>query len=108
MDRANGSAMRTFFYAPRRVEKDRNGVERFPKQWSTRTPPHRSARCAHANAYKLSIDYLGVSLAEELEQLPGVAQCGNGVPFIRRPKCIFKPVGDTWICKNLFESHTLS
>jgi hypothetical protein len=49
---------------------------------------------------------LGVSLAKELEQLSGVAQCGNGVPFISRPECVFEPVGDTWICKDLFESHT--
>jgi len=38
--------------------------------------------------------------------LSGVAQGSNGVPLIRRPQCILQPVGDTWVCKDLFESHT--
>jgi hypothetical protein len=71
-------------------------------------PSTHSPSLRHTDAYgsKFSIDDLGVPLAKQLEQLSGVAQRSNGVPLIRRPECIFQPVGDTWVCKDLFESHT--
>jgi hypothetical protein len=79
---------------------------RLPAPGLPRQPVHRSLRHTHAYGSKFSIDDLGVPLAKELEQLSSVAQRSNGIPLIRRPECIFQPVGDTWVCKDLFESHT--
>jgi hypothetical protein len=65
-----------------------------------------SVRHTHANGFVISGHYLCVPFAKEFEQPSGVVQCVNGVPLTRRSKSIFKPVGNTWVCKDLFESHT--
>ena len=55
---------------------------------------------------KIPIYYSCVSFSEHFEQPVGIAQRVNRVLFISRFDGIFKPGGDAWICKDLFESHT--
>src|ERR1700730_8288622 len=54
---------------------------------------------------KISVYYLCVPFAEHSEQPASIVQCFNGVPLICRFDGVLKPVGDAWICKDLFESH---
>ena len=54
---------------------------------------------------EIAVNYLCVPFAEHFQQPMSIAHCVNGVPLVRRFNSIFKPVGDAWICKNLFESH---
>jgi hypothetical protein len=63
-------------------------------------------RRSHANADKISVNYLGVPFAQQFKQPSGVAHRVNGILFIRRLKSVFKPVGDAWVRKYLFDSHT--
>ena len=55
---------------------------------------------------KISVNYLCVSLFKYFEQAVTIAQRDHGILFISRFDSIFKPGGDAWICKDLFESHT--
>ena len=64
-------------------------------------------RAVRSSLGKISVNYLCVPFAEHFEQPVSVVHCVNGVSLIRRFDGIFKPVGDTWICKDFFESHTL-
>ena len=54
---------------------------------------------------KISVNYLCVPFAEYFEQPVSITHCVNGIPLICSFDGIFKPVGDAWICKDLFESH---
>ena len=53
-----------------------------------------------------SVNYLCVPFAKHSEQPASVVQCVNGVSLIRRFDGIFKPIGDAWVFKDLFGSHT--
>jgi hypothetical protein len=57
---------------------------------------------------KISVNYLGVPFTEHLEQSMSVAQGIKGVLLIRPLDGILKPGGDAWICKDLWESHTIA
>ena len=56
---------------------------------------------------KISINYLCVPFSEHFEQPMSIAQHVNGILLVRRFDGVFKPGGYVWICKDLFEGHTL-
>ena len=55
---------------------------------------------------QISINYLGISIAEHFEQPASVPQGVNRIPLICRFDGILKPEGDSWIRQDLFEIHT--
>ena len=72
-------------------------------------PDHQSGCPAEreCSLRKTLVNYLCVPFAKHFEQPASIAQGVQGVLFIRRFNGIFKPGGYAWICKDLFESHTL-
>jgi hypothetical protein len=54
---------------------------------------------------QISINYLGISIAQHFEQPASVAQGVNRIPLICRFDGILKPEGDSWIRQDLFEIH---
>ncbi len=62
---------------------------------------------AKTSLRKTSVNYLCVPFAKHFEQPASIAQRVKGVLLIRRFDGIFKPGGYAWICKDLFEGHTL-